>query len=102
VAFNSYIDKEQLAFPTSTQYNNDKPLKGAAPKYTLRQKTRVLDKSMTIEPQNRNPGPGTYLNPELDPQPSFKNISKFHNLSYGQSRSKRFDSSGIWSCTQKH
>jgi len=90
VAFNSYISKEQIAFPTSTQYKNDKPAKGSAPKYTLRQKTKLLDKSMTIEPQNKNPGPGAYINPELDSKPSFKHISKFQNISYGQSRSKRF------------
>ena len=65
MAFNSYISKEQLAFPTATQYNNDKPVKTKSPKYTLREKTSVIDKSMTIEPQNRNPGPGSYLNPEM-------------------------------------
>lgn len=93
MAFNSYISKEQLAFPTATQYNNDKPAKTKSPKYTLREKTAVIDKSMTIDPQNKNPGPGSYLNPEMESKPSFKAISKFTNLSYGQSRSRRFDSS---------
>lgn len=45
------------------QYNNDKPVKISAPKYTLRQKTLLTDKKMTIEAQNKNPGPGTYINP---------------------------------------
>jgi len=49
--------------PGSTKYNNDKPNKTNAPRYTLRQKTSVVDKKMTIDPQNKNPGPGSYLNP---------------------------------------
>jgi len=63
ITFNNYIPSEQLAVPGSTKYNNDKPNKTNAPRYTLRQKTSVVDKKMTIDPQNKNPGPGSYLNP---------------------------------------
>ncbi len=30
----------------------------------MRSKTRTLDKTMSIEPQNNNPPPGNYENPE--------------------------------------
>lgn len=65
-------------------------MKTNAPKYTLREKTKMIDKSMTIDPQNVNPGPGSYINPEMEHKESFKVASKFQNISYGQSRSKRF------------
>lgn len=93
VAFNNYIPKEQLAFPAACQYKNDKVMSSSAPKYTLRQKTTIVDKKMTLEPQNKNPGPGSYINPEMEAKPSFKYISKYQNVSYGQSKSKRFYSS---------
>ncbi len=88
--FDSYISREQIKVPSATKYNNDKLYQTNSPKYTLRQKTKIMDKSMTIEPLNTNPGPGSYLNPELESKPSFKIISKFQNLSYGQARSRRF------------
>jgi hypothetical protein len=66
VAFNSYIPKEQLTVPSASQYEkNDKLMSSSAPKYSLRQKTSIPDKKMTIDPQNRNPGPGSYINPEM-------------------------------------
>jgi hypothetical protein len=99
VAFNSYIPKEQLTVPAASHYQNDKIMSISAPKYTLRQKTTIIDKKMTIDPQNRNPGPGTYINPETESMPSFKNMSKFQNVSYGQARSKRFYSSCASSIT---
>jgi hypothetical protein len=96
VAFNSYIPKEQLPVPSASHYDkNDKLMTSSAPKYSLRQKTLISDKKMTLDPQNKNPGPGSYLNPEMESTPSFKHISKFQSISYGQSRSKRFRSSGI-------
>lgn len=32
--------------------------------YTMRQKTRTIDKTMSIDSQNENPGAGSYENPE--------------------------------------
>lgn len=78
VAFNSYIPKEQPTVPSASHYDkNDKLMVSNAPKYSLRQKTLIPDKKMTIESQNKNPGPGSYLNPELESTTSFKHISKF-------------------------
>lgn len=54
---------EQIAFPSSVHYKNEKPNKISSPRYTMRHKTTMMDKTKTIEPQNRNPGPGSYLNP---------------------------------------
>lgn len=34
--------------------------KSKSPSFTMRQKTNVLDKSMSIGPQNSNPAPGKY------------------------------------------
>lgn len=38
--------------------------KSRSPSYSMRPKTRTLDKTMSIEPQNNNPGAGRYQNPE--------------------------------------
>ena len=38
--------------------------KSRSPSFTMRPKTRTLDKTMSIEPQNVNPGAGRYENPE--------------------------------------
>ena len=59
----------------------------------MRKKTKLLDKSMTIENQNNNPGPGNYDNPELH---LGSTASRYAKISYGTSRSKRFDSSGSY------
>lgn len=80
--------------PSPTHYNKEKPNKINSPKYTLRQKTTIFDKTKTIEPQNKNPGPGSYNNPELESSSS-KRASKFQNISYGQSKSVRFMPAGI-------
>ena len=48
VVFNSYISKEQAKNPSSITYQNDKPKKVSDPKYTLRARTAVKDKRMTI------------------------------------------------------
>ena len=34
-----------------------------SPSYSLRPKTKIIDKRQSIEPQNKNPGPGQYENP---------------------------------------
>ncbi len=80
--------------PSSVQYSKEKPNKINSPKYSLRPKTTIIDKTKTIEPQNMNPGPGSYLNPELNPEGSSKHTSKFQNITYGQSKSVRFGPSG--------
>lgn len=36
-------------------------IKKLTPRFSLRSRTKVLDKSKTIEPQNDNPGPGNYF-----------------------------------------
>ena len=60
----------------------------------MRKKTQVHDKSMTIEPQTSNPGPGSYENPEIDlNRSSFS--SKFQRLSYSSGKSNRFNSFSI-------
>ena len=54
-----------MSIPPPTQYNGEKKPRVSTPKYTLRERTSVIDKKMTIDPQNTNPGPGSYINPEL-------------------------------------
>lgn len=39
---------------------------------------------MSIGPQNTNPGPGKYINPEMETN------SKFQKITYGQAKSRRF------------
>ena len=55
----------------------------------MRTKTKVLDRSMTLDPEKLNPGPGSYN------KSSSSRVTKFVELSYGTSRNKRFDSYGI-------
>jgi hypothetical protein len=54
---------EPLKFPAPNKYENMKP-KSRSPSFTMRPKTRTLDKTMSIEAQNENPGAGRYENPE--------------------------------------
>jgi len=42
------MPKEQLAFPASCHYNNDKDVSKSAPKFSFRQKTTILDKKITL------------------------------------------------------
>lgn len=56
-------------------------------------KTNMPDKSKTIEPQNNNPGPGNYENPEIDVKSRYS--SKYSiNGGYTTTRAKRFRSEG--------
>ena len=48
VSFSSYISKEQCAVPSPSKYINEKPRRTNSPKYTLRPKTTVIDKTKTI------------------------------------------------------
>ena len=42
------------------------------PTFTMRKKLKVIDKKMSIEPQNENPGAGSYENPEaLSPRGNY-------------------------------
>ena len=54
-----HIPLEPLKFPAPNKYENMKP-KSRSPSFTMRPKTRTLDKTMSIEPQNDNPGAGRY------------------------------------------
>lgn len=44
--------------PAPNRYNNLRVYSGS--KYSLRKKTKVIDKTMSIESQNDNPGAGRY------------------------------------------
>lgn len=48
VSFNSYVPRQLSEMPSVMHYHNDKPHKVNAPKYTLRNKTAMTDKRMTI------------------------------------------------------
>lgn len=61
VIFSNYVPKEQLKFPSPVVYDkNLKLTERSAPKYSVGQKTNVVDKKLTFEAQNNNPGPGAY------------------------------------------
>ena len=53
-----HIALDPLRVPGPTKYDNMKVDKGF--RYTMRSKTRILDKTMSIEAQNNNPGSGRY------------------------------------------
>lgn len=55
---NSYVNKALFQLPGPDKYNNEKSPKNKPPIYTMRQKTKILDKMKTLEPANDNPGPG--------------------------------------------
>ena len=57
----------------------------------MRRKTKILDKTQTIDPQNINPGPGTYENPEIQ---YGSTASRFSKISYSSGRSGRFMNPG--------
>lgn len=53
---------EPLKVPGPGTYENMKTERGH--RYTLRDRTKMLDKKFTIDSQNINPGPGRYEDPE--------------------------------------
>lgn len=56
-------------------------------------RTKLINKSMTIEPQNNNPGPGDYdnINNVL-----IHNSSEYGNLKFSADRSRRFPNYGFF------
>jgi hypothetical protein len=59
----------------------DDQVLAVGPTYTMRKKLRVIDKKMSIEPQNENPGAGRYENPEaFSPKGSYF-VTKHRNTS---------------------
>ena len=89
------MDREVCKVPGATKYNNNiRPVSGKAPIYSMRQKTKVHDKSMTIDAQTTTPGPGNYENPEIDMNRSSFS-SKFQRLSFSPGKSGRFNSFSI-------
>ena len=62
LAHQGYLDLSNIKVPGPGSYNGDRLSKGSL--YSMRPRTKVLDKRMTLEPQNSNPGPGTYEDPE--------------------------------------
>ena len=63
----------------------------------MRKKTKPMDKTMSLDPEELNPGPGAYENPEIDLKKSSYS-SRFNRLSYSSSRSKRFGDYGKFFC----
>ena len=57
----------------------------------MRNKTKVLDRSMTLDPERENPGPGSYYKPKTDTR-----VSKYADIAYGISRDRRFSNPGIF------
>ena len=53
---------DPLRVPAPNRYNNLHLNPGS--RYSLRKKTKVIDKTMSIESQNINPGAGSYEDPE--------------------------------------
>ena len=62
-------------------------------RYSMRKKTKVIDKTMSIESQNENPGSGRYENPEaLSPRGNYM-VSKHKGTGatlFNPKRSVRF------------
>ena len=48
VSFSNYIPQEQLKVPSAVAYINEKPNRLNSPKYSLRPRTSVIDKTKTI------------------------------------------------------
>lgn len=61
---NSYINRELFKIPGvgNYKYEGKRRVTEASPVYSLRQKTKVIDKAYSIEPQNSNPSPAAYQN----------------------------------------
>ena len=62
VKFNQYIPKEAQHVPPSTFYEYEKVNNkfNRSPSFSVRSRTKVMDRSMTIDPETTNPGPGNY------------------------------------------
>lgn len=99
MAYGDYISRELCRTPSSTKYRVDFTNKNKAPNYSMRPKTKMINKTMTIEAQNSNPGPGNYDNPEISSQSHFS--SKFATISYGTSKTQRFQTESTHRLTQK-
>lgn len=101
VLFDSYIDQGKLKHPGIARYNLETETNvraDRAPAYSMRERTRVHDKTRTIEPQNANPGPERYENnPEMS-----KTLysSHFSRIGYSNSKSRRFLNPGTSFPTQ--
>lgn len=71
----------------------DNRVLNVGPTYSLRRKTKVIDKKMSIEPQNNNPGSGAYENPEMLSPTGHYFHSKHKDTGqtrFNPSRSRRF------------
>lgn len=99
IAINSYINPHKLKIPGVGRYHLETSVsKKKYPAYTLRERTKMTDRTMTIEPQNNNPSPAAYEN---NPEKSSSLFSSsFKRLSYSGSRSKRFLDPGIHNLKQ--
>lgn len=58
-----YICRELSRTPSADKYKLNLNYKHKAPNYSIRPRTKMINKTMTIEPQNSNPGPADYDNP---------------------------------------
>lgn len=61
-----HIPLDPLKVPAPNKYDTNKydNLKlSKAPTFTMRSRLPSLDKTMSIDPQNKNPGAGRYENP---------------------------------------
>ena len=52
-----------LKVPGSTKYEFEKKTTIGGPSFSMRPKTKILERSMTLDPEKENPGPGTYTQP---------------------------------------
>ena len=83
----TYINRDLCRTPSADKYKITFINKPESPKFSMRPKTKIINKTLTLEPQNSNPGPGDYNNPELN---YASRSSKFSHISYGTSKSQRF------------
>jgi hypothetical protein len=97
-----YIPLDPLKVPGPSRYDNLKLNKGAT--YTMRKKLPMLDRTMSIDAQNSNPGAGRYENPEsLSPSGRYS-VSKHKGTGaalFNPKRSSRFFEFSTFSFTQK-
>jgi hypothetical protein len=73
-----YLDLTSVRVPGPGTYNMDRLAKGT--QYSIRTRTRLLDKKMTLDPQNNNPGPGEYEDPEALSSKGKYSVSKHHGV----------------------
>ena len=91
-----HIPLGPLKVPAPNKYDTqkyDNSRLGKAPTFTMRRKLPAIDRTMSIEPQNLNPGAGRYENPEaLSPRGSYS-VSKHKGTGatlFNPKRSERF------------